>query len=95
MTFEWNGHKAALNREKHGVSFDEAKTVFADPLACIFDDEFHSVGEFREIIIGHSNRNRLLIVSFTEREKGVVRIFSSRLASRRERKDYEENQQFP
>lgn len=71
MTFGWNEYKAALNLEKHGVSFDESRTVFTDPLACIFNDELHSVGEAREFIIGHSSRNRLLIVCFTERANGA------------------------
>lgn len=89
MKFEWDDHKAAINLGKHGVGFDEAQTVFYDPLACIFDDEWHSIGEEREIIIGHSNRNRLLIVCFTEKSKGIIRIFSSRPTTKKERKDYE------
>ncbi len=52
--FEWDGHKAALNLRNHDVSFDEASTVFDDPLAVIFDDEMHSTAEVRELIIGHS-----------------------------------------
>ncbi len=66
MEFEWDINKAHTNLKKHAVSFDEAQTVFDDPLACIFDDEWHSFGEARELIIGHSSNNRLLIVSFTE-----------------------------
>ncbi|MBM4084515.1 MAG: BrnT family toxin [Planctomycetes bacterium] len=91
VTFEWDPNKAALNLRKHGVSFDEASTVFDDPLARIFDDEDHSAAEAREIIIGHSIADRLLIVSFTERSEDVIRIISARRASRRERRDYEEN----
>jgi uncharacterized DUF497 family protein len=72
------------------VSFDEALTVFADPLARIFDDEDHSVDEQREIIIGHSVGRRLLVVCFSARED-IVRIFSARRATKRERRDYEEN----
>ena len=64
-------------------------TVFADPLACIFDDYDHSVSEFREIIIGSSRKQRLLIVCFTDRG-GTVRIFSARKATKLERQDYEE-----
>ena len=90
LKFEWNEHKASLNVKKHGVSFEEAKTVFDDPLACIFEDEWHSVGEYREIIIGHSAQNRLLLVCFTEGSEALIRIFSSRPATRKERKDYEE-----
>ena len=64
-------------------------TVFANSLALIFDDEAHSEDEAREIIIGHSARNRLLLVSFTERP-GVIRIISARRATKQERQDYEE-----
>jgi hypothetical protein len=90
LKFVWDHEKAHSNQKKHGVSFSEASTVFADPLACIFDDEFHSTRERREIIIGYSNRLRLRIVCFTERS-GVIRIISSRLATRKERNEYEEN----
>jgi uncharacterized protein len=89
--FEWDRHKAATNLRKHRVSFDEASTVFDDPAAFIFDDENHSAAEPREIIIGHSINHRLLLVCFTERTQEVVRIFSARLATKKERKDYEEN----
>ena len=65
--FEWDKDKAASNIKKHGVSFEEASTVFDDPLAYIFDDEDHSADERREIIIGHSNQNRLLLTCFIER----------------------------
>ena len=92
LRFEWDETKAETNLSKHGVSFQEAQTVFLDPLARIFDDELHSVDELREIIIGHSIDDRLLLVSFTERETGVVRIISARRATKRERDDYEENQ---
>ena len=92
LRFEWDETKAETNLSKHGVGFQEAQTVFLDPLARIFDDELHSVNELREIIIGRSNDDRLLLVSFTEREIGVVRIISARCATRRERNDYEENQ---
>lgn len=90
MKFEWDQSKAASNLKKHGVSFEEAKTVFDNPLAVIFDDEAHSVDEQREIIIGHSRQNRLLLIAFTERF-GNVRIISARLATRNEREDYEQN----
>ena len=90
LSFEWDEDKAASNESKHGVTFDEASTVFADPLAVIFDDEEHSEDEIREIIIGHSILERLLLVSFTERGANVVRIISARRATKRERKDYEE-----
>ncbi len=90
MKFEWDLKKAALNLSKHGVSFEEALTVFADPLAKIFDDESHSIGEQREIVIGHSVNQNLLLVCFTAEEESI-RIFSAREATKRERKDYEEN----
>ena len=90
MIYEWHAEKAKGNLRKHGVSFEEALTVFGDPLARIFDDENHSVVEQREIIIGHSARDRLLVVCFTAQGESV-RIFSARTATRRERKDYEEN----
>jgi uncharacterized DUF497 family protein len=83
--------KATSNLGKHQVSFEEAHTVFYDPLAYIFDDEWHSTDEQREIIIGHSNSDRLLLVSFTERSPGLIRIIGARHVTRRERKDYEES----
>ncbi len=90
LEFEWDNDKAASNQKKHRVTFEEAATVFADPLAVIFDDDAHSQEEQREIIVGHSADSRLLLVSFTERA-GVVRIISARRATKREREDYEEN----
>ncbi len=90
LKFEWDRKKAASNLSKHGVSFQEALTVFSDPLARIFDDEDHSIEEQREIIIGHSAKDRTLVVCFTAQGESV-RIFSARTATRRERKDYEEN----
>ena len=71
------------------VSFEEAVTIFGDPLARIHDDPQHSEGERREIIIGHSTQGRLLLVSFTER-RGAIRVISARQVSRHEREDYEE-----
>ena len=88
MQFEWNPEKAELNLKKHEVDFSEAETVFGDPLAKIFDDE-HSFDEKREIIIGQSVQNRLLVTSFTERENDTIRIISARAATRKERRDYE------
>lgn len=92
LKFEWNRKKAALNLSKHRVSFEEALTVFSDPLARIFDDEDHSLEEKREIIIGHSSRSQLLVMCFTAQGESV-RIFSARTTTRKERKDYEENVQ--
>ena len=91
MEFERNKAKAAANFKKHKITFDEASTVFSDPLARIFDDVEHSAEEHREIIVGHSVISRLLVVCFTERGEGVIRIFSARQATRKERQDYEEN----
>lgn len=89
--FEWNEDKARLNLVKHGISFDEATTVFDDSLARVFDDELHSTAERREIIIGHSINNRLLVVCFTERPDERIRVINARLHTSKERKAYEEN----
>jgi uncharacterized protein len=78
VQFEWDRRKAASNLRKHGVSFEEASTVFRDRLASIFDDEGHSAHEYREIIIGHSTRHRLLLVCFKEKAENVVRIINAR-----------------
>ena len=88
VRFRWDPQKAASNAKKHGVTFAEGATVFQNPLAFIFDDEDHSVEELREIIVGHSSQDRLLVVSFTERDD-VIRIISARKADREEREDYE------
>ena len=88
--FEWDRAKARENLKKHGVAFDEALTVFADPLARIFDDPDHSENEQRELIVGHSAQQRLLVVSFTERQPRT-RIISAREATTLERRHYEEN----
>jgi uncharacterized protein len=95
LTFEWDRQKAASNLRKHGVCFEEAITVFDNPIALIFDDEEHSTDEeCREIIIGHSVRNRLLLICFTEREKDIIRIIGARTATKKERWNYEENATF-
>jgi uncharacterized DUF497 family protein len=90
VEFAWDRDKAASNNKKHKVTFEEAATVFGDPLAAIFDDEAHFEHEQREIIVGHSAAMRLLLVCFTERD-GLIRIISARRATKRERQDYEEN----
>jgi uncharacterized DUF497 family protein len=89
LAFEWDEDKAKRNLTKHGVSIDEASTVFADPLSRTIDDPLHSDEEDRYLILGESERLRLLVVSFTDRDENI-RIISGRVASRRERKDYEE-----
>ena len=90
LQFEWDPQKAEANEAKHGVSFEEAITVFADPLARIFEDPEHSETERREIIVGHSDQQNLILVSFVEADDRV-RLISARRANRMERKDYEEN----
>jgi uncharacterized DUF497 family protein len=91
-TFEWDAAKAAANIKKHGVSFEEAATAFQDPLARIHADPYHSGLESREILIGHSVQQRLLLVAFTNR-RGRLRLISARAVTRRERRDYEESLQ--
>ena len=90
MKFEWDETKAASGQQKHGITFEEASTVFDDPLGVIFDDEWHSDEEPREILIGQSRQNRLLLVCFTTRYE-AVRLISARPATKQERQDYEEN----
>jgi hypothetical protein len=91
MRFEWDPAKAESNLRKHDVSFDEAVTVFKDPLAFIFDDTDHSEQEHREVIIGMSTLRKMILVCFVERVENTVRIISARPATRQEIKDYEEN----
>jgi len=88
MQFEWNREKARKNLRKHKVSFEEAMTVFYDPLSATFDDIDHSDDEERLITIGYSSRSRLLVVSHTERGK-TIRIISARTATAHERKKHE------
>ena len=87
--FEWDPKKAKSNLRRHGVSFEEAIDVFANSLARIFDDEDQPAEEKREIIVGHSTQDRLLVISFTE-SSDALRIISARKATNHERKDYEE-----
>ncbi len=89
MEFVWDQNKAIANLSKHEVSFDEATTVFDDPLYVDFFDPDHSYDENRYIIIGLSLNNRLLIVAYVERDD-TIRLISAREATRRERKNYEE-----
>jgi uncharacterized DUF497 family protein len=89
LAFEWDDAKAKQNLRKHRVSFHEASTVFGDPLALTIPDPLHSVEEDRFITLGESHRRRLLVVVSTERGD-KIRIISARVATRRERKDYEE-----
>jgi uncharacterized DUF497 family protein len=89
MIFDWDKEKAKINLAKHQVSFQEASTVFGDPLSNSFDDPEHSENEQRFIIIGHSDTGRLLFVSHADDGK-TVRIISAREATRAEKKQYEE-----
>ena len=88
MRFEWDRDKATSNLAKHRVSFEEAVTVFYDPLAASFADPDHSGSERRWITVGHSSTDRLLVVCHTER-RGSIRLISSRRATRRERQRHE------
>jgi hypothetical protein len=89
VVYEWHAAKAKANLQKHGVSFDDAATVFLDPLALTFPDPYHSGGEEREITIGHTAGHRAVFVSHCQRENRL-RIISARRATRRERSQYEE-----
>ena len=88
MEFEWDEAKAAANLAKHGISFEEAKSVFDDRLYVDFYDPKHSLNEHRYIIIGQSNQRRVLIVSYTERND-AIRLINARELTRGERRDYE------
>ncbi len=90
MRFEWDEDKAAANLLKHGVSFEEAATVFGDPLSDTFDDPDHSAEERRFVIIGMSEKGRMLIVAHTD-DSETVRIISAREPTRGEREFYEES----
>ena len=89
--FEWDADKAAANLRKHGVPFDEAVTAFSDPLSVLLPDPDHSTREQRYLVMGVSTKKRLLVVAFVERPPRT-RIITARLATKRERHDYEENQ---
>jgi uncharacterized protein len=88
MQFEWDKDKEKQNIKKHGISFDEAVTVFYDPLSATFDDPDHSIDEHRLITVGCSSRGHLFVVSHTERGT-VIRIISARPATSEERKRHE------
>jgi uncharacterized DUF497 family protein len=88
VSWEWDDEKGAGNLEKHGVSFEEAVTVFDDPLYIDFYDPDHSVEEHRYLIVGMSVKARLLIVSYTERRE-AVRLISAREVTAAERRAYE------
>ena len=92
LIFEWEHQKAKSNLKKHGVSFEEASTAFQDTLSLAIDDPLHSMDEDRVVLIGMSNKNRLLVVVHTERGDNI-RIISARKATKEERKNYESNEQ--
>ncbi|CCI24364.1 BrnT family toxin [Microcystis aeruginosa] len=89
MQFDWDKNKAKRNLSKHEVSFEEAKTVFDDPLYVDFYDPDHSEDEDRYLLVGQSNRGRLLIVSYTERGN-LIRLISAREVTKTERETYEQ-----
>ena len=88
MRFEWDRRKADENFRKHGVSFNEAETVFRDPLAATFDDPDHSITEQRLLTVGYASTDRLLVVSHTE-FGAIIRIINARLATAHERQRHE------
>lgn len=90
MTFQWDARKSASNRRKHGVTFEDAVTVFLDPLALTFPDPDHSQNEDREITIGFTLKRQLVIVAHSSRGR-AIRVISARLATRSERQQYEED----
>ncbi len=89
MKFDWDGAKAETNLKNHGVSFEEASTIFRDPLSATGSDPDHSYGEHRWITFGMSDQGRLLVVAHTERA-ARIRIISARVATRSERRIYED-----
>jgi uncharacterized DUF497 family protein len=88
MRFEWDDFKNELNYRKHGIWFEEAQSIWADPHSLEFFDPKHSDKEDRFIRIGHSTKSRLLLVAFCERDGSKVRIISARKATTKETKDY-------
>ena len=90
LLFEWDPKKAKINPETHDISFDEASTAFGDVLSLVIYDPLHSADEDRFVLIGHSHRNRLLVIVHTE-QGNKIRIISARKATRKEKEKYEEN----
>jgi uncharacterized DUF497 family protein len=90
LTFQWDKHKAQTNLAKHGISFQEAATVFGDSLSVTIPDPDHSATEDRFVIVGHSHRRRLLVVIFVERGDSI-RVISARRATKNERTVYEDS----
>ena len=90
MNYEWNLIKERLNVAKHGVDFEEAKSVFADEFALVLFDEDHSNDEERFLVLGMSQKERILLVVHCYRENDTIRIISSRKATKSEAKQYKE-----
>ena len=90
MIYEWDSVKAAGNQRKHGVSFDEASSVFLDPFALSFDDPDHSLSERRFITIGMTSNRRLVFVAHVDKDDDRIRIISARETTRRETYEYQE-----
>lgn len=92
LRFEWDENKNSINKRKHKLSFEEAKTVFYDDNAILFDDPDHSIYEERFLILGFTNTSRICIVSHCYRDSdGLIRIISARQATKKEKRYYEEN----
>lgn len=89
--FDWDPDKSKANLRKHGVPFEEATTVFGDPLALLMTDPDHSIEEERYVLLGTSTRQRMLVVAFAEKSP-LTRLISARRATRSERRKYEEEE---
>jgi uncharacterized DUF497 family protein len=91
LRFTWDPHKARLNERRHGISFEEATTAFLDPLSLTIPDLIHAVGEERFVLIGQSDRGKLVVVVHVERDD-EIRLISARRAMPHERRAYEEEE---
>ena len=89
IQFEWDSKKSQSNKRKHGITFEEASTIFGDPLSITIDDSAHSIGEDRFVTIGTSVNDKLIVVAHTERND-IIRIISARKATRNEKRQYEQ-----
>lgn len=89
MEYDWDFEKAKINLKKHDISFQEAASVFGDPLALTFNDPDHSIGEYRLLTFGMTKTGKWVIVSHTETQN-TVRIISARTMNKQERKIYEQ-----
>jgi len=92
LSFAWDPEKAKLNAKKHGVTFPEAATAFGDPLSLTIPDPDHSKGEARFLLVGLTSQGRLVVVGHIEDEDESIRLIHARLATRAERRDYEEEE---